>query len=62
MRHNGLCRLSIKCHDKQSQSFIWKQEALQLRRYFFKILLKNQQKEERKIDLAMLSSKSAEKV
>lgn len=34
MRHNGLCSLSNKWHDKQSHSFKWKQEALQLRRYF----------------------------
>lgn len=42
MRHNGLRSLSNKWHEKQSHSFKWKQEALQLRRYFktSKLILK----------------------
>lgn len=60
MRHNGLCSLSNKWHEKELHSFKWKQEALQLRRYFktSKFILKNQKE---KIHLAKLSSNSADK-
>lgn len=32
--HRPLCFLSNKWHEKQTHSFKWKQEALQLGRYF----------------------------